>query len=389
MFVFKSKYNSKVEEVELLKKELRGIKSQYSEIKNKNSETPYKVEGANYDLSLIIKEKEKNILVLKSVIEELNSENLKKEIEIQELIKSLNKQEEGYNQNLQDTEKHRDSQKLDINQVKEESIREIFRKSYTEMKLLTKKLQKHYCNDDISIRTIERIFLYLEVLEESNDNDFINSIELEHMADIKATTIRKDMTWLKISGVRGKGYLIKTLRKKLEKFILGDGLPKKTIKKENTKLENKIELYKEIDGVTFEEWFSMANWAKEKELFDGWIRKFMFTLGVYKKNNGRLTEKQIEGISKVYLEMKNTSFFEHVKISPQKVNPEEIEKVEEIKNTGEEVSSLTFNQVLEAGLKSGIVKGEILTKINYSIEKTVKDIYEAVEILEGRGIQIK
>ncbi|WP_320046570.1 winged-helix domain-containing protein [uncultured Ilyobacter sp.] len=389
MFVFKSKYNSKVEEVELLKKELMGIKSLYSDIKNKSSENPDMIEGQDVDLSLIIKEKDKNISVLKSVIEKLNSENFKKEIEILELRKSLNKQEEVSNQILQDLEKHSDSQKTEVNLVKEENIRHIFRRSYIEIKSLTKKLQDHYCNDDISVRTIERIFLYLEVLEESDENNFINSIELGHMADVKATTIRKDMTWLKINGVRGKGYSIKTLRKKLEKFIFIDGLSKKTIKKENTKLENKIELYKEIENITHEQWFSMSNWAKEKELFDGWIRKFLFTLGIYKMNNGRLTEKQIEGISKIYLEMKSMGFFELAEEFSKEVKSGKIENIEELKATGEEEFTLTFNYVLETGLKTGIIKGEILTKINYSIEKTVKDIYEAIEILEARGIQIK
>lgn len=383
MFVFKSKYNSKLAEIELLKKELNEIKSLYKEVKNKKSKISNEFGDINYDFSLIVKEKDKNIGVLKGVIEKLESDSEKQKKEILELKKIIDRQKEKQDQNIENVNKTKDSK---VN--KEEDIRCIFRKSYSEIKTLTKKIQEHYCDNNISSRTIERIFLYLEVLEEMNGNDFINSVDFGKMTDIKSTTIRKDMTWLKINGIRGKGYSIKTLRKKLEKFIFIDGLPKKSIKKENTKLENNIELYKEIGGVSSEEWFSMANWAKEKEMFDGWVRKFLFTLGVYKKNNGRLTEKQIEGISKVYLEMKNTGFFEHVKMPPQEVKPEKTAKAEKMKNNEEEVLNLTFNQVLEAGLKSGFVKAEILTKINYTIEKNVKDIYEAVEILEDRGIII-
>jgi hypothetical protein len=129
----------------------------------------------------------------------------------------------------------------------------------------------------------------------------------------------------------------------------------------------------------------MASWCRENEMFDGWTRKFFFTLGVYKKNNGKLTDKQIHGISKYYLILRNSGFFQRSKEKNIEPAVNDDEKFIESKNNND---VLTFNRVLEWGLKTGLVKGETLRNIDYNIEKNVKDIYEALEILESRGIQI-
>ena len=46
----------------------------------------------------------------------------------------------------------------------------------------------------------------------------------------------------------------------------------------------------------------------------------------------------------------------------------------------------TFDKILSEGLKSGEVSTEELQKIDYEAEEEVSDIYEAIEILEERGI---
>ncbi len=387
MFVFKSKYNSKLAEVELLKKELDKIKSLHREAENKKSEISNETSGTNYDFTIIVKEKDKNIALLKSEVERLISDNEKQAEKISELQKMLAKEDKKDDQNLQDNKISSKASQTEINT--EESIRYIFRKSYVEIKNLTSKLQKHYCDDNISPRTVERIFLYLEVLEEMNQEDFINSMDLGNMADIKSTTIRKDMTWLKISGVRGKGYSVKALKGKLNKFISLEGKIKPAKKSEamnvNDNSKEDEALYTEISKISSEEWLDMASWSRENEMFDGWTRKFFFTFGVYKKNNGKLTDKQIQGISKYYSELKNSGYFEG---SAAKDIKSEVQSEEKLIESEKNNEVLTFSRILETGLETGLVKGEILQNIDYSMEKKVKDIYEAVEILESRGIQI-
>jgi RNA polymerase primary sigma factor len=49
---------------------------------------------------------------------------------------------------------------------------------------------------------------------------------------------------------------------------------------------------------------------------------------------------------------------------------------------------VTFDKILRQGLETGMVQPEILFQINYDNEKEVKDIHEAMEILEERGVRI-
>ena len=49
---------------------------------------------------------------------------------------------------------------------------------------------------------------------------------------------------------------------------------------------------------------------------------------------------------------------------------------------------VTFNEILRRGLETGIVDAEILFRIDFDNEKEVKDVHEAMEILEERGIRI-
>ncbi len=49
---------------------------------------------------------------------------------------------------------------------------------------------------------------------------------------------------------------------------------------------------------------------------------------------------------------------------------------------------VTFDKILRQGLETGMVQPEILFQINYDNEKEVKDVHEAMEILEERGVRI-
>lgn len=63
------------------------------------------------------------------------------------------------------------------------------------------------------------------------------------------------------------------------------------------------------------------------------------------------------------------------------------EKTQEISEPiGVYKSGFTFDEILSHGLATGMVETEMLSKIDYSKEKIIKDVYEAIEVLEERGV---
>ncbi|WP_320046569.1 sigma factor-like helix-turn-helix DNA-binding protein [uncultured Ilyobacter sp.] len=66
--------------------------------------------------------------------------------------------------------------------------------------------------------------------------------------------------------------------------------------------------------------------------------------------------------------------------------PEEGQEISE--PIGVYKSWFTFDEILSHGLETGLVDTEMLSKIDYSKEKIVKDVYEAMEALEERGVRV-
>jgi redox-sensing transcriptional repressor len=69
--------------------------------------------------------------------------------------------------------------------------------------------------------TIKRLPLYLSVLEQfgKENCDYIASVDLEKVLDIKPSVLRKDLSYFGALGVRGKGYRIDLLSQALRRII--------------------------------------------------------------------------------------------------------------------------------------------------------------------------
>lgn len=71
---------------------------------------------------------------------------------------------------------------------------------------------------DIAVRRLSIYCRYLEELEEMG-RQTVSSDELAELVGIKATQLRKDLTYFGQFGVRGKGYAVSELRRKLCEII--------------------------------------------------------------------------------------------------------------------------------------------------------------------------
>ena len=230
----------------------------------------------------------------------------------------------------------------------------------------------------------KRFELYLESLEKLNKTDYITTTKFSEITNISILRIKKDISLLSgVSGVRGKGYQVKKIIKGIKKYIVSkENSQNKFLKSLNIDELESIEF--EIQNLDPEKWFEIAKWCQENKVLNGWWRKFFFSLGTYKKRNGILTKKQVGTVIDNYIlvsrEMK--SFSGETNCGAVKEN-----KIPNIKILDIE-TIIDFDHILEKGLEDGYIKGDILQNIDYTLEKQVKDFYEAIEILQERGIQI-
>jgi hypothetical protein len=55
-------------------------------------------------------------------------------------------------------------------------------------------------------------------------------------------------------------------------------------------------------------WFALAKWSKENNQFNGFVRRFIFNVGVMKSNGKELSEKQLVWANKILQESSVNGF---------------------------------------------------------------------------------
>ena len=90
------------------------------------------------------------------------------------------------------------------------------------MVLMTKNIAKQsYLNSDIPRVILDRLPIYLRILSQLQQEEIkiTSSNKISQYVPIESSQIRKDLTYLGINGINGKGYSVKTLKQSLQKLL--------------------------------------------------------------------------------------------------------------------------------------------------------------------------
>ncbi|MFL2673275.1 MAG: redox-sensing transcriptional repressor Rex [Dehalococcoidia bacterium] len=87
---------------------------------------------------------------------------------------------------------------------------------------MTKNIAKQsYLNSDIPRVILDRLPIYLRILSQLQQEEIkiTSSNKISQYVPIESSQIRKDLTYLGINGINGKGYSVKTLKQSLQKLL--------------------------------------------------------------------------------------------------------------------------------------------------------------------------
>ena len=90
------------------------------------------------------------------------------------------------------------------------------------MVLMTKNIAKQsYLNSDIPRVILDRLPIYLRILSQLQQEEIkiTSSNKISQYVPIESSQIRKDLTYLGINGINGKGYSVKILKQSLQKLL--------------------------------------------------------------------------------------------------------------------------------------------------------------------------
>ena len=90
------------------------------------------------------------------------------------------------------------------------------------MVLMTKNIAKQSnLNSDIPRVILDRLPIYLRILSQLQQEEIkiTSSNKISQYVPIESSQIRKDLTYLGINGINGKGYSVKTLKQSLQKLL--------------------------------------------------------------------------------------------------------------------------------------------------------------------------
>jgi len=90
------------------------------------------------------------------------------------------------------------------------------------MVFMTKNIAKQsYLNSDIPRVILDRLPIYLRILSQLQQEEIkiTSSNKISQYVPIESSQIRKDLTYLGINGINGKGYSVKTLKQSLQKLL--------------------------------------------------------------------------------------------------------------------------------------------------------------------------
>lgn len=182
-------------------------------------------------------------------------------------------------------------------------------------------------------------------------------------------------------------------------------------------IKNKDNLIEYLKSFSSEDFQNIYFQVKERGIIKKAQEKYFSNILIRIKLNLPLTSMDVEKIKGLYQELifqmnkegafdiecneslsfdsqlndkvENEKIIEQNKIVENIVSTEEV-KENLIKNENKNLLNkiVTFDALLELGLKEGEISIEELQKIDYEKEYSVYDIYEAIELLEERGIRI-
>lgn len=178
---------------------------------------------------------------------------------------------------------------------------------------------------------------------------------------------------------------------------LYDRLVEKGFKKNlNISKENTSEIFKnsfqqdddklleEVKKFESKDWIEILDWSKKNKKLKTRDYNFLSNLA-FKSINNKLNDKELILGLEIYFIAKSEGF--------KRVKDEDIDNflmqfIDETEDKEEEIN-LDFEYLVNKGLENGFIEYTMLEKIDYDKEIEISDHFEAIEVLEDRGIAIK
>ena len=405
----------KVESLEVVVKEKSG--------KIENLEVTLKEKDKKIDdLEAKLKEKDKKVKALETRIENLNLENseqekkfLSNEIKVDVLKSELElKNNKLYyiTKQLEDLEDELEK-KTEENQAKEEENQALKEKE----KALELKIEEYEKDSTEKEVRIEELESDLESEIEENQ-DLITEIEglKEELRKYKIAYIkqREKFNTLKNAYIKAVNILKNLKSKKDERndeveTKVKDSKELSTLKWNNYNafIQNKDNLLEYLKTFSIEDFKYIYSELRDRKILKA-AHKPLFTNILRRMSlHILLSDTDILKIKSLYQELifqmrEDGAFKEEEKINEYEEEEEleededeyeEEEELEEDEDEYEEEEELeedkiTFEKLLEIGLREGKVEITELQKVNFDEEDTIYDIYEAIGLLQERGIKI-
>jgi len=178
----------------------------------------------------------------------------------------------------------------------------------------------------------------------------------------------------------------------LYKRLLEKGFEKKSnIPEEKSNQLDEEKLLEEVRSFKYNEWNQMFEWGKKKKKLKNKDLSLLTGLAI-RSNNKELSQNELLLGLEVYFILMSEGF-ELVK--EKDVDEflmqfmDESESVEDVQKEDKTNKIINFNDLINEGLKNGVIQYTMLEKINYDKEIEINDYFEAIEELEDRGIIIK
>lgn len=405
----------KVESLEVVVKEKSG--------KIENLEVTLKEKDKKIDdLEAKLKEKDKKVKALETRIENLNLENseqekkfLSNEIKVDVLKSELElKNNKLYyiTKQLEDLEDELEK-KTEENQAKEEENQALKEKE----KALELKIEEYEKDSTEKEVRIEKLESDLESKIEENQ-DLTTEIEglKEELRKYKIAYIkqREKFNTLKNAYIKAANILKNLKSKKDERndeveTKVKDSKELSTLKWNNYNafIQNKDNLLEYLKTFSIEDFKYIYSELRDRKILKA-AHKPLFTNILRRMSlHILLSDTDILKIKSLYQELifqmrEDGAFKEEEKINEYEEEEEleededeyeEEEELEEDEDEYEEEEELekdkiTFEKLLEIGLREGKVEITELQKVNFDEEDTIYDIYEAIGLLQERGIKI-
>lgn len=408
-------YNKVVKENNKLKQDYKIIEDGMK-IKNKEHER-------NENLEAMLKEKDKKVKALETRIENLNLENseqekkflsneikvdvLKSELELKNnKLYYITKQLENLEDELE--------KKTEENQAKEEESQALKEKEKA-LELKIEEYEKESTEKEVRIEELESD---LESKIEENQ-DLTTEIEglKEELRKYKIAYIkqREKLNILKNAYIKAANILKNLKSKKDERndeveTKVKDSKELSTLKWNNYNafIQNKDNLLEYLKTFSIEDFKYIYSELRDrkilkaahKPLFTNILRRMSLHIllsdtdilkikSLYQelifqmREDGAFKEEELEEDEDEYEEELEEDEDEYEEEEELEEDEDEYEEEEEL-----EKDKITFEKLLEIGLREGKVEITELQKVNFDEEDTIYDIYEAIGLLQERGIKI-